>query len=188
MNPKRKLWNEKFSDKKKYVYEPIAFIKNNCSILKKNRLLDIACGYGKNGVFLAENGFNVTGIDISDKALQVFRNEISARNLNIKLAQLEARGFAETLKPEIFDSILISRFKPDNFLINKIYDALTVDGIFMLVSFNLKHNEVNPQPNPEKCFLKEKEFIDSHPGLQIQIYEEFQFSGGFYNGYAFKKI
>jgi len=66
MHPTRELWNHKFTDKKEFVYEPISFIKANLRALKKTRLLDIACGYGKNAVFLAKNGFDVTAADISD--------------------------------------------------------------------------------------------------------------------------
>lgn len=187
MDDPRKMWNEKFSDKKDYVYEPIAFIRNNLSRLKKSRLLDLACGYGKNSVFLAESGFEVMAVDISDKALRIFRDEIIARGLKIGIVQAEVREFIGTLRPGTFDSVLISRFKPDDLIIAEIYEVLKPGGIFMLVSLNLKHREVNSQPFPEECYLKEKEFIDPHPGLKIELYEEFVFQGGYYNGYIFRK-
>ncbi len=187
MDNPRKMWNEKFSDKKVYLYEPIGFIRDNLSRIKKSKLLDLACGYGKNSVFLAENGFEITAVDISDKALQIFREEIIARGLKINLVQAEVRNFIGTLRPRTFDSVLISRFKPDNLIIGKIYEVLQPGGIFILVSLNIKHKTVNSQPFPEECYLQEKEFIDAHPGLEIELYEEFVFQGAYYNGYIFRK-
>jgi len=117
---------------------------------------------------------------------QIFRNKINIENLRIKLIQSEIKLFIETLKPESFDSVIISRFKPDLELINKLYDILTADGTFMLVSYNLKHNLNNPRPNPEKSYLSSREFMGKTKFVN-EYYDEFEFSNGHYNGYIFRK-
>lgn len=48
-------------------------------------LLDIGCGDGQTSIFLAHNGFNVTGIDISSKAIEK-ANKL-ARELNVSEAE-----------------------------------------------------------------------------------------------------
>lgn len=188
MHKKRILWNNKFTDKKDYVFEPNPFIKQNFHYFKENDLLDIACGYGKNSVFLAENKFKITAVDISDKAIEIFRKQIITRKLKINIVQAEINDFLNSLTNEIFHNILICRFKPDLNIINRVCDILINNGIFMLVSFNIKHNKLYPRFSPLKCYLNEKEFIDSHQNLKILLYEEFQFNGGYYNGYIFQKI
>ncbi|MFA9376446.1 MAG: class I SAM-dependent methyltransferase [Lachnotalea sp.] len=47
---------------------------------KKGSFLDIACGDGRNTLFLLENGFDVTGVDFSSKALE--RLQIFAKQNN----------------------------------------------------------------------------------------------------------
>ena len=48
----------------------VPFLKQN----KVRKILDLGCGTGRHTVFLAQHGFNVTAIDISDAALGYLRN------------------------------------------------------------------------------------------------------------------
>ncbi len=40
-------------------------------MIKGDRALDVCCGLGTNGLYLAEKGFDVTGMDISEKAVDI---------------------------------------------------------------------------------------------------------------------
>jgi ubiquinone/menaquinone biosynthesis C-methylase UbiE len=40
-------------------------------MIRGHKVLDTCCGLGTNGLFLAEKGFEVTGIDISDDAVKI---------------------------------------------------------------------------------------------------------------------
>ncbi len=44
---------------------PARFLVENLNLLPKGRALDVAMGYGRNAVFLAQAGFEVEGVDIS---------------------------------------------------------------------------------------------------------------------------
>jgi len=46
--------------------------------------LDVGCGDGRNSIFLAENGFQVTAIDNSKEAILKLQNFSKERRLNIK--------------------------------------------------------------------------------------------------------
>src|SRR3954454_16318440 len=48
---------------------PNAFLARTVSGLKPGRALDIAMGQGRNSIFLAKQGWEVTGYDISDTGL-----------------------------------------------------------------------------------------------------------------------
>ena len=54
-------WNSKYSTEK-YLFgkEPIPFLKTNFLLLPKGKTLDVAMGEGRNGVFLASKGHDVT--------------------------------------------------------------------------------------------------------------------------------
>ena len=64
-------WNKKY-DTEVYLFgeKPIPFLVDNIHILKKGIALDVAMGEGRNGVYLATQGFDVTGFDISEKGLE----------------------------------------------------------------------------------------------------------------------
>jgi 2-polyprenyl-3-methyl-5-hydroxy-6-metoxy-1,4-benzoquinol methylase len=75
-------WNKFYADREK----PIPFFKNipdenlvsycTSNILKKGRALDIGCGNGRNSLYLATQGFDVTGLDISNNSIE-WANELS---------------------------------------------------------------------------------------------------------------
>ena len=67
----RKRWNKRYNTKE-YIYgkDPIKFLQENVELLTKGKALVLAMGEGRNAVFLAKNGFDVDGCDISEKAVE----------------------------------------------------------------------------------------------------------------------
>ena len=70
MSPKER-WNTRY-DRKMYIYgkAPTAFLRQKIDLLTRGKALVLAMGEGRNAVYLAQNGFDVTGIDISDVAIK----------------------------------------------------------------------------------------------------------------------
>jgi ubiquinone/menaquinone biosynthesis C-methylase UbiE len=52
-------------------------------IVRKGSALDIGCGAGVETMFLAENGFRASGIDLSDKAIELAKSSAKRRGLRI---------------------------------------------------------------------------------------------------------
>jgi 2-polyprenyl-3-methyl-5-hydroxy-6-metoxy-1,4-benzoquinol methylase len=71
--------------------------------LKKGRLLDAGCGSGKYSLPLRMRGFDVLGMDVSFKALQMVRERSQARELDIDI--LAANVFQMPFKEDSFDII-----------------------------------------------------------------------------------
>lgn len=57
------------TDIHKLPLDPAPFLVENLDLLPKGRVLDVAMGNGRNAIFLAQNGFQVEGIDISREAV-----------------------------------------------------------------------------------------------------------------------
>lgn len=68
-------WTEAYSQaasKHLWKQEPIEFLPRHAAVFKQSgvkHILDVGCGDGRNAMFLLQNGFQVTGIDLSIVAL-----------------------------------------------------------------------------------------------------------------------
>ena len=49
-----------------------------------NNFLDLGCGKGRHSILFAENGFNVTAVDLSDYSVKELKELSSNSDLNIK--------------------------------------------------------------------------------------------------------
>lgn len=52
--------------------------------LPKGRAIDLGCGFGRFSIYLAQQGFSVTGIDAVERALALARKRAIERNLDVR--------------------------------------------------------------------------------------------------------
>lgn len=64
------MWDERYADEE-YVYgtKPNEFLKSQASKLAKGKILSLCEGEGRNAVYLAKQGYDVTGVDSSSVGL-----------------------------------------------------------------------------------------------------------------------
>lgn len=55
--------------------------------LPPGRALDVACGTGRNALYLAQRGYRVDAVDISERALQRARHAATARGVSVNWIQ-----------------------------------------------------------------------------------------------------
>ena len=67
----------------------INYIESLLGIEKGNSILDIGCGQGRHSIELAMRGYNVVGIDTSEKHIQ--KAHASAENLPVSFSVWDAR-------------------------------------------------------------------------------------------------
>jgi SAM-dependent methyltransferase len=66
----REDWNARYSARELlWSAEPNRLFASEAECLEPGRALDVACGEGRNAVWLAERGWRVTAVDFSDVAL-----------------------------------------------------------------------------------------------------------------------
>ncbi len=89
--------------------------------IKPYKVLDIGCGEGKDAVFLARNGYNVTAFDASEQGLS------------------KARELAD------INGVKIDFFKADvrDFRLDTNYDIIFSSGIFHYIPHELRESVVN---------------------------------------------
>ena len=74
-------WDERYS-RDEYVWhlEPNRFLPDLVADLAPGRALDLACGEGRNTVWLAQQGWTVTGVDFS--AVGIEKGDRKSTRLN----------------------------------------------------------------------------------------------------------
>jgi SAM-dependent methyltransferase len=82
---KRESWNRRYAaaDRIHSTAVPNRFLVDEIAALTPGAALDVACGAGRNAVWLAERGWRVTAVDFSDVALGMARDLASSRSASI---------------------------------------------------------------------------------------------------------
>ena len=98
MESDRIKWNERFGSEDSLLGEgPSPFlaaeIERILRLAPGRRALDIACGEGRNSIFLAKSGFRVTGIDISDAGIAKAERRARAEGLEIDFLRMDLDGW-----------------------------------------------------------------------------------------------
>lgn len=109
--------------------------------------LDLAGGFGQNGLWLAAQGYLTDIIDISRVALNRARQEMAIRNIRYaNLLQIDVDGLR--LEANHYDVVCVFRYlKRDLFPLIKL--AVKPGGRIIYESFNLHYLEIVPGFNPK---------------------------------------
>jgi tellurite methyltransferase len=100
-------WEKRYRSTPQSSFTPTPLLVENVSCRNPGRALDIACGTGRNAIWLAEKGWSVTAVDGSAVAISVLKAEALSRRLKIaaRVADLEA-GF--TIEARSWELIVMS--------------------------------------------------------------------------------
>ena len=148
---------------------PAAFLVANMKLLPKGRVLDLAMGSGRNSVYLAREGFDVEGIDISPEAVSKAQELASGEKVNIKtsVADLET-GFR--IPADRYD-VIICFYYLHRPLIPEIKHGLRPGGIVVCETYNSDQAEWGRPKNPEHL-LKPGELLNMFCEYRILRYRE----------------
>ena len=100
------VWDERYAgDDLVWSAEPNRFLVVEVETLPPGRALDLACGEGRNAVWLAERGWNVTGVDFSKVGLDKARRLADARGVSVHWELADVTEY--TPAPESFDLVIV---------------------------------------------------------------------------------
>ncbi len=90
----REDWNRKHgAGGLLFGVDPNRFLVAEAGDLRPGRALDVACGAGRNAVWLASRGWTVTGVDFSDVALANARRLAAERHVEVDWVQADVRAW-----------------------------------------------------------------------------------------------
>ena len=90
----REEWNRRYAGKELlWTARPNRFLVAEAVDLPPGRALDLACGEGRNAVWLAEQGWQVTGVDFSDVALAKAGELAAARGVDAQWVRADLLAY-----------------------------------------------------------------------------------------------
>jgi SAM-dependent methyltransferase len=120
-------WDEHYADAANIESAPEPLLVQVADLLPAGKALDLACGPGRNALYLAGLGWRVTAVDRSTTALGWLRQRAAGLEIDIRQADLERGEFA--IAPDSYDLICdILYLQRDMF--DSIRDGLRPGGIF----------------------------------------------------------
>jgi 2-polyprenyl-3-methyl-5-hydroxy-6-metoxy-1,4-benzoquinol methylase len=100
-------WNKVYSaDRPIFLQQPTALLVDAVKDRRPGKALDIGMGQGRNAIFLARQGWDVTGFDPSDEGVR--QAQAQARKLGIRMRALVAREEAFDLGTAQWDLMVMT--------------------------------------------------------------------------------
>ncbi len=169
----RNRWNKRYSARE-YIYgkRPLKFLEEKLGLLVKGKALVLAMGEGRNAVFLAENGFDVDGCDVSDKAIE--KSKLFARERGVTLNAFVADLEEYKIPANTYDLITCFYYTQID-LIPQIKEALKKGGMVIFETYSidqLKYGKDAPGPKNPAYLLKHNELLDLFRDFHIIFYRE----------------
>lgn len=107
-------WNDRYRSKEHQADEkeasPTPLLAKTAEKLPPGRALDLACGVGRNALWLAANGWDVTAVDGSSAAIALLREQASAQSLTMEAQVADLQSGEYRIAPAFWDLIVIAYY------------------------------------------------------------------------------
>jgi len=167
----RRDWNRRYaSGRGPQKEDPHPWLVENLWRVKRGRALDVACGMGRDSIWLAQQGFRVHGVDFSAVALRAAR-ERAARlgvldRVQFVVADLTQFGFPR----DYYDLVIgFSFWEPR--IMGDLRDAVRPGGFLIYETFNIWWKWTRPDV-PDRFLLQPGELRQWFKDWRVWAYRE----------------
>ena len=182
----KEYWNEKYRNRGNKILRPEQSLVENIRYFKEGSILDIACGDGRNTMFLLEKGFRVTGVDFCTEALDRLRIFADKNNYLVNTKQIDLSRTNSLENIGVFNNILINHYKLGKEQLADIKEYVADGGILFICGFGEKH-KTNDKIT-EEDLIYPKDFEDIKKSFKLIRYIENEDDRGNFVTYIFEKI
>ena len=156
----------------RFTLEPNAFLAATIRDLKPGKALDIAMGQGRNAVYVAAKGWDVTGFDIAEEGLKVANDSAAKAGTRITTVKATFDGFEYGKEQwDLIYFVYTDAPMVDPAYVARICAALKPGGL-VLVDRPYR-SLTNPEPNWRETEQdKVNALVKAWSALQIVFYED----------------
>lgn len=172
MNEIADKWNQRWRWQEKAAesdWSADPWLKEVRPLLKEGRALDIACGIGRNALYLAEAGFQVTAVDISPVALELLDRR--ARQLCRKITTVCLDLEHQPVLPAGQFDLLVDFFYLFRPLLPALLQKVAPGGLAVVRTFSSAGPDSFGVP-PEGFALRPGELLEIFAGWEVLRHEE----------------
>ena len=137
-------WNRRYAETELlWTARPNRFLVAETEALAPGRVLDLACGEGRNAVWLAERGWKALGVDFSDVAIGKAQRVAEARGVTDATEWLVADLFGYEAEPDAFELVIAFYLQVPadelRAIVGRAAAAVAPGGTFLLVGHDLRN-------------------------------------------------
>ncbi|MEN9671471.1 MAG: tRNA (cmo5U34)-methyltransferase [Pseudomonadota bacterium] len=177
-NPKER-WSQRF-ETKEYIFGeiPNKYLVSQRSQLKSGKVLAIADGEGRNGVWLAEQGLQVDSFDFIESAVTKAQKLASSRGVEVNAMCSDWQSF--DWKPSEYDNVVGIFFQfvePEGRaeIFKKIDQVLKPGGVLILQGYSTKQMDYNTGGPGKIDHLYDADLLrnsfKNYEVIDLQVYE-----------------
>ena len=164
----RNKWNQRYLENSYRKTNPVTLLEDWIPAIPTGKALDVACGAGRNALFMAQAGFDVDAIDISREGLKLARQ--NAENLGLIINWIE-QDFDQHCKFKADYDLIVVLWYVNLPLITRLCDCLKAGG-YLLCEEHLVVDEEVIGPQNSDYRVKPGVLRDAVAPLEVLLYEE----------------
>ena len=156
--------------------EPISFLKEHLHLVTKGHAFVPAMGEGRNALFLAKNGFQVEGVDISEVAVQKALADAKLLKVQMKASVEDLNQFH--YMENHYELIVVCQFYQKSLV--PVFKRSLKHGGYIIFYNKLDIQDDGPNgktSNPDEFSVKSGELREILKDFQIKEYREYKDQG-----------
>jgi 2-polyprenyl-3-methyl-5-hydroxy-6-metoxy-1,4-benzoquinol methylase len=168
---RREDWDVRYAEAELlWSAKPNRFLVAEVADLVPGRALDLACGEGQNSRWLAELGWNVTGVDFSEVAIAKASQRAAEQKIDVEFLCADLLEY--TPAPTTFDLVLVFYLQipaiERRLVLERAASTLVPGGTFLLVGHDLTNlaDGVGGPRDPNLLYTPD-DIVAELPGLSI---------------------
>jgi tellurite methyltransferase len=111
-------WNERYRMRERPAEDldaaPTPLLAKTAAALPSGKALDLACGAGRNALWLAEHGWEVTAVDGASEAIKILRSRAMERSLKINAVVADLEKDEYEIEPSRWDLVAMCYYLQRN--------------------------------------------------------------------------
>lgn len=162
----RERWQARWHARPDPPGEPEPFLVRMLPSLPKGRVLDVAAGAGRNALWLAAQGREVTAIDIAPAAIQRLEKAAAAHGLRVTTRVADLDEPSELTRLGRFAALVVVRYRPPAAQWRSLLSLLEPSGRLLLCSFATAQHNRHGFP---RTFCLDRDELESELALTLRL-------------------